>query len=135
MFDRLKEWTQQLKTETAALYFACRDPRTPWYAKALALFVVAHTLSPIDLIPDFIPILGYLDDLIITPLGLAIAFKLIPEDVLAEARRKAGNQLMDGSSLGRAGMVIVFAFWTAGLLLIALIAFRIYSRAAHGSQA
>ncbi|MFN2280229.1 MAG: YkvA family protein [Anaerolineales bacterium] len=128
VIDRLKEWAKHLKKETYALYFAYRDPRTPWYAKALAVFVVAHTLSPIDLIPDFIPLLGYLDDLIITPLGLALAVKLIPAEVLEEARLKAENQLVDGTKLGRAGTVIVVSIWLIFLLLISLVLWRWISK-------
>ena len=71
------------------LYYACRDPRVPWYAKAIAGVVVAYALSPIDLIPDFIPVLGYLDDLVLVPLGVALVLKLIPADVLADCRRRA----------------------------------------------
>lgn len=119
MFDRWKSWARKLKTETYALYYAYRDPRVPWYTKLLAAFVVAHTLSPIDLIPDFIPILGYLDDLIITPLGLAIVLKMIPEEVMIEARRNAGLSMEKMDRVSRAGMLIVVCIW----LLIALLLF------------
>ena len=121
IIDRLKVWTEQLKKETFALYFAYRDPRVPWYAKALAAFVVAHTLSPIDLIPDFIPVLGYLDDLIITPLGLALAIKLIPVEVLAEARLKAETQLVDGTKLNQAGRIIVISIWLISMVMIGIV--------------
>ena len=84
------ERARELRREVYALYFACRDPRTPWYAKWLVAGVVAYALSPIDLIPDFIPVLGQLDDLILVPLGIAIAIRLIPTEVLAECRAKAG---------------------------------------------
>jgi uncharacterized membrane protein YkvA (DUF1232 family) len=84
MFEKLKSRARALKNEAYVIYLAARDARTPWYAKALIFFVVAHTFSPIDLIPDFIPILGYLDD-IITPLGIALAIRLIPPEVLEEA--------------------------------------------------
>ena len=90
---RLKKWARALKTETYALYLASRDPRTPWYAKVLAGLVAAHTFSPIDLIPDFIPILGYLDDLIITPGGIWLVLKLIPPQVMAEKREQAQAML------------------------------------------
>jgi len=92
MLARLNQWASRLKQETYALYYAYCDPRVSWYAKALAAFVVAHTFSPIDFIPDFIPILGYLDDLIITPLGLALALKWIPSDVMTEARVEAASR-------------------------------------------
>jgi uncharacterized membrane protein YkvA (DUF1232 family) len=119
MLDRWKKWARRLKTETYALYFAYQDPRVPWYAKFLTAFVVAHTFSPIDLIPDFIPVLGYLDDLIITPLGLALVLKMIPKEVMIEARRKAemSNEKIDRAS--RVGLIIVVCIW----LLVALLLF------------
>src|SRR5215510_13084224 len=89
---RLIAWRERarlLKREVYALYFACRDPRTPWYAKAIAACVVAYALSPIDLIPDFIPVIGYLDDLVIVPLGIALVLKLIPAEIMAEHRALA----------------------------------------------
>src|SRR5512134_2196576 len=102
MLDRLKVHARALKHEAFAVYLAAKDPRTPWYAKALIFFVVAHTFSPIDLIPDFIPVLGYLDDLIITPGGLWLAVRMIPPEVLAEARVTAATSgLRAAGSLGR----------------------------------
>ena len=87
--ENLKDRAQILKIETYALYLAARDPRTPWYAKLLVTGVAAYALSPIDLIPDFIPILGYLDDLILVPLGIALAIKLIPRTILEECQIQA----------------------------------------------
>lgn len=81
---KAREWKHQV----FVLYWACRDPRVPWYAKLLAVCVVAYAFSPIDLIPDFIPVLGYVDDLILVPLGIALAVRLIPPEVLADCRRK-----------------------------------------------
>ena len=119
MLDRLKKRAHQLKTETYALYVAYKDPRVPWYAKALTAFVVAHTLSPIDLIPDFIPVLGYLDDLIITPLGLALALKMIPEEVMIEARQEAELSMDKVGRVARVGTIIVLSIWLLiGILLI-----------------
>src|SRR5215216_5990569 len=115
MLEKLKARARALKTEVYAIYLAARDPRTPWYAKALVFFVVAHTFSPIDLIPDFIPVLGYLDDLIITPGGLWLAVRLIPPEVLAEARVKAATQGFD-KSLGRVGAVIIILLWILGVI-------------------
>jgi uncharacterized membrane protein YkvA (DUF1232 family) len=97
------------------MYLAAKDPRTPWYAKALIFFVVAHTFSPIDLIPDFIPVLGYLDDLIITPGGLWLAVRMIPPEVLAEARATAATQGVD-KTVGRVGAVIIVLLWIVGIL-------------------
>jgi len=117
MLERLKARARALKTEAYAIYLAARDPRTPWYAKALIFFVVAHTFSPIDLIPDFIPILGYLDDLIITPGGIWLAVRLIPPEVLDEARAKAATRAWSersrrlDRSVGKVGAVLIILVW------------------------
>jgi uncharacterized membrane protein YkvA (DUF1232 family) len=95
-----KRRARGLKRDTYALYLAARDPRVPWYTKALALCVVGYALSPIDLIPDFIPILGYLDDLILVPLGIALVLRLTPGHVLDEARARA-QEAMDRGALTR----------------------------------
>lgn len=89
MLEKFKHATKALKDDTYALYLAYRDPRTPWYAKIWAVLVVAYAFSPIDLIPDFIPVLGYLDDLFLIPLGVFVALKLIPEEVMTASRKKA----------------------------------------------
>ncbi len=88
-FGSWKERVQALKKETFALALASRHPCVPWYAKALALIVVGYALSPIDLIPDFIPVLGYLDDLVIIPLGIMLVIRMIAADVLEECRRQS----------------------------------------------
>jgi uncharacterized membrane protein YkvA (DUF1232 family) len=110
MLDQLKSRARQLKREAFAIYIAARDPRTPWYVKGLIFFVVAHTFSPIDLIPDFIPILGYLDDLIITPGGIWLAVRLIPPEVMEEARAAAATRGMD-ARVGKIGAVIIISVW------------------------
>ncbi len=92
-----------------AVYFAARDRRTPWYAKVLAGAVVAYALSPIDLIPDFVPVIGYLDDLILVPLGLALVLKLIPREVLVESRQRA--QAAAGRPISRTGAAFVLLVW------------------------
>src|SRR5919197_4806491 len=89
LIERWKAWARRLKLEVHALYLAYRDPRVPWYARVFAACVVAYAFSPIDLIPDPIPVLGYLDDVIIVPLGIWLAVKMIPPDVLAECRARA----------------------------------------------
>lgn len=89
MVEKFKQATKVLKADTYALYLAYRDPRTPWYAKIWAALVVAYAFSPIDLIPDFIPVLGYLDDLLLVPLGVFLALKLIPAEIMAECRQQA----------------------------------------------
>ena len=108
---RLRDWAQALRRETLVLYFAARDPRTPWYAKLLAGAVVAYALSPIDLIPDFIPVLGYLDDLILVPIGIALVLKLIPAEVLSAARARAEAAIERPRSIAAA--VIIVAIWIA----------------------
>ena len=115
MLEKLKAYARALKKETYAIFLAARDPRTPWYAKALIFFVVAHTFSPIDLIPDFIPVLGYLDDLIITPGGIWLAVRLIPPEVLAEARAAAATRDVD-RRLGLLGAIIIILAWIIALI-------------------
>lgn len=88
MLARLRTWAAAIKRETLVVWFACRDPRTPWYAKGLAIMVVAYALSPIDLIPDFIPVLGLLDELLLLPAALWLVLRLVPAPVLADARAK-----------------------------------------------
>ena len=110
MLEQLKSRAKALKGEVFAIYLAARDPRTPWYAKALVFFEVAHTFSPIDLIPDFIPVLGYIDDLIITPGGLWLAVRMIPPEVLEEARKTAAGQ-GPGRSVGYFGVAVVVTVW------------------------
>jgi len=96
----LKEKANQLKIDTYALYLAYRDPRVPLYAKIFVAIVVAYALSPIDLIPDFIPILGYIDDLIIIPAGIYLSLKMIPREVLEECREKAQSASIDNKKNG-----------------------------------
>src|SRR6476620_9199587 len=89
MFKQAKQWARIVKRDVHALYLAGRDPRVPWYAKALALCVAGYALSPIDLMPDFVPVLGYLDDLILVPLGILLVIRLIPAGIMAEHRASA----------------------------------------------
>jgi uncharacterized membrane protein YkvA (DUF1232 family) len=115
------EWRQrarQLKQETYAIYLAYRDPRTPWHARLFAACVVGYAFSPLDLIPDFIPVLGYLDDLVLVPLGIALAVKMLPQDVLADSRIRA-QEAMDGDSRSTNWLAAaaIIAVW---LLLAAL---------------
>jgi uncharacterized membrane protein YkvA (DUF1232 family) len=102
VLEKLRAWARALKTDLVALWFCRRHPDTPWYAKLLAALVVAYAFSPIDLIPDFIPVLGYLDDLIIVPLGVYLTLRLIPQPVLAEARARATTEKLHRRGSGRA---------------------------------
>ncbi len=119
MLDTLKRRARALKTDTYALYLACRDPRTPWYAKLLAAVVVAYAFSPLDLIPDFIPVLGYLDDLILVPLGIAVVIKLVPASVMAECRERA--RAPHGKPTSRAAAVLVITIWLVAALVVVLL--------------
>lgn len=118
MFENLKQRAQHLKAETFALYLAARDPRTPWYAKLLVAGIVAYALSPIDLIPDFIPVIGYLDDLILLPLGILWAIKLIPPVVLSECRARAQTNLAQRKPVSWMAAAVIILVW----LLLAVFA-------------
>ncbi|MBK6356728.1 MAG: DUF1232 domain-containing protein [Betaproteobacteria bacterium] len=113
----LKQRARNLKAETFALYLAARDPRTPWYAKLVVAVIVAYAFSPIDLIPDFIPVLGYLDDLILIPIGIALAIKLVPHQILAECRARAQETIQNGKPVSRVAAAAIVVIW---LLLAAL---------------
>ncbi len=123
--EEWKQWAGRLKSETYALYLAYRDPRMPWYAKLFAALVVGYAFSPIDLIPDFIPVLGYLDDLILVPLGVALAVRMIPEDVLSESRQKAREMVERGERpVSRAAAAVIVVLWLALAVLGALVVVR-----------
>jgi uncharacterized membrane protein YkvA (DUF1232 family) len=107
----LGQRAQALKRDVYALYFACRDPRTPWYAKALAVVVVAYAFSPIDLIPDFVPVLGYLDDLVLIPLGVLAVRAMVPTDVMDAGREKAAR--LQSRPRSWAGAFVIVALWIA----------------------
>jgi len=111
-----KEKARALKIQTLALYYAYRDPRTPWYARAVTGLIVAYAFSPIDLIPDFIPVLGYLDDLVIVPLGVMLALKMIPAQVMAECRVKAEQYLDGGKPQYGIMAALIVAVWIIVLL-------------------
>lgn len=109
----LRVWARQVKRDGLTLWFAGKSPKTPWYAKALGGFVVAYALSPIDLIPDFIPVLGYVDDVLLLPVLIWLTVKLLPEDVLRDCRRQADEWMKEQGSKPRstAGVVLVIAVW------------------------
>jgi uncharacterized membrane protein YkvA (DUF1232 family) len=113
LLARFKGRVRDLKSECIALYFAGRHPQTPWYAKLLVAAVVAYALSPIDLIPDFVPVLGLMDDLIILPLGIALAIELVPSSVMAECRARACAGAMPGTPAGRLAAAIIIVIWSA----------------------
>lgn len=117
MIEKIRIWAKALKAEIAALAGAVRDSRTPWHAKALGIIVVAYALSPIDLIPDFIPVIGFLDDAILLPIGIWAVLRLIPQHVMEEHRANvaAGTRLPPN----RFAAAVIIALWAIGLMLAA----------------
>jgi uncharacterized membrane protein YkvA (DUF1232 family) len=123
-----KRRARQLKTETYAIYLAYKDPRAPWYARLFAACVVGYAFSPIDLVPDPIPVLGYLDDLVLVPLGIALALKMIPPEVMAECREKARAAMSEGKPTNWAAAAVIIATW----LLLAALAIALIVRITKG---
>ncbi|MGO7903984.1 YkvA family protein [Rhizobium leguminosarum] len=118
LISKAKIWAKSLKRDIVALWLAARDARVPWHAKAVAGAVAAYALSPIDLIPDFIPILGYLDDLLIVPLGIMLAIRLVPTEVMNELRTEATGRIERPSS--RLGLIFILAVWLICIIFLAL---------------
>ncbi len=106
-----KQWVRRLKAELYAVYLAYRDPRVPWYARVFAACVVGYAFSPIDLIPDFIPVLGYLDDLLLVPLGITLAIKMIPPSVMAECRARAHDAVQQGKPTNWVAAGVIIVVW------------------------
>jgi uncharacterized membrane protein YkvA (DUF1232 family) len=125
VLGRLRAWARGLKREVYAIALAQRDPLVPWYARVCAACVVAYAFSPIDLIPDPIPVLGYLDDLIIVPLGIALVVRLIPPAVLAEYRVEAERMMAEGKPRNWAGAAFIIICWLLVVALGVLLAFRL----------
>ena len=117
MFSRWKEKAKKLKQEIYALYLAYKDPRVSWYAKIFIVILVGYAISPIDLIPDFIPIIGYLDDLIILSLGIVLAIKMIPREVMEECRKESIKGIKD-KKIAVIGLIIIISIWVVLLYLI-----------------
>ncbi len=113
MLKFARQWTRSLKRDVHALWLASRDPRTPWYAKAVAAAVTAYVFSPVDLIPDFIPVLGLVDDLVIVPLGIVLALRLVPADVMAEHRATAN--LAGARPVSRVAAAVIVLAWIGGV--------------------
>jgi len=122
---QLRDWARRIKRDVLALYFAARDPRVPWYAKALAGCVAAYALSPIDLIPDFIPVLGYLDDVVIVPLGIVLAVRLIPPAIMSQHRTAASEAIARPRS--RAAAAVIVLTWLVVTIAAGRIAYRYFA--------
>ena len=121
-FERWKQKSRQIKIEIYALYIAYRDPRVPWYAKAFVALVVGYAFSPIDLIPDFIPVLGYLDDLVLIPLGVFIALKMVPEKVMEDCRTRSKEVMSEKKPINRAAAIVIILIWLMlSVITIALV--------------
>jgi uncharacterized membrane protein YkvA (DUF1232 family) len=118
LFNQWKQKARQLKIEIYALTLAYRDPRVPWFARLFAGCVVGYALSPIDLIPDFIPVIGYLDDLVLIPLGIKAALAMIPKNVMAESREKASETINQGLPINKVAAAVIILLW---LLIAAFI--------------
>ncbi|MFH0297679.1 YkvA family protein [Bradyrhizobium sp. 31Argb] len=121
MLDRIKTWARTLKRDSRAVYLAARDPRVPWYAKLLAVAVAGYALSPIDLIPDFIPVIGYLDDLVLVPLGIWLVISLVPKEIVVECRDKASEASPPAS---RTAMAVIILVWVSAALALGWVACR-----------
>jgi uncharacterized membrane protein YkvA (DUF1232 family) len=124
MAGKLKTWARSVKRDAHALYLAARDPRVPWYAKALAVCVAGYALSPVDLIPDFIPVIGYLDDAILVPLGILAVVKLVPPEIMAEHRATAA--LAAERPVSRMAAVVITLIWAASFALSAWLGYRYF---------
>ena len=127
VLEQFKNRVRELKREIHALYFAAKHPQTPWYAKLFVAAVVAYALSPIDLIPDFVPILGYLDDLILVPLGIAAAIKLIPPHVLAESRARADEAASHAKPTSRIAAAVIVCIWIVVTALFAAWLYELFA--------
>ena len=125
MLGRTRQRARRLKAEVYALYLAYRDPRVPWYARLFAAGVVAYAFSPIDLIPDFIPVIGFLDDLILVPLGILLALRMIPPPVMAECRQRAAETLREGRPTNWLAAGVIIAIWVVLAALAVVIALRL----------
>ena len=126
MTGKLKVWARTIKRDAHAVYLAARDPRVPWYAKALAFCVAGYALSPLDLIPDFIPILGYLDDVVLVPLGMLAVVKLIPPHIMAEHR--AAASLAAEKPVSRTAVFVIALIWAASIALAAWLGYCYFAR-------
>jgi uncharacterized membrane protein YkvA (DUF1232 family) len=122
MLEKWKQWARIIKRDAHAVFLAARDPRVPWYAKFLAIVVAAYALSPIDLIPDFIPVLGYVDDLIIVPAGIALVIRLIPADIMAQHREMA--IAAQDRPVSRAAAATIILIWVVAVGLTVWVAIR-----------
>ena len=126
LLAEFKQRARRLKAETFALYLVARHPGTPWYAKLFVAGIVAYAFSPIDLIPDFVPVLGYLDDLILIPMGIALSIRMVPPAVLAECRARAQEVMSQGKPVSRIAGAVIVVIWMALAALFAVWAYETF---------
>jgi uncharacterized membrane protein YkvA (DUF1232 family) len=127
-FNNLRQKALSIKRDMMTVYYAIKDPRTPWYAKVVAALVVGYALSPIDLIPDFIPVLGYLDDIILVPLGILITIRLIPPAVIADCRAKVDHEFDGKKPKSWIGAAIIIILWIFAAFWIGTFLFQLINR-------
>jgi uncharacterized membrane protein YkvA (DUF1232 family) len=127
-FENLKRRAHALKREIAAVFLAARHPRTPWYAKLLMLAIVAYALSPIDLIPDFVPVIGLLDDLLLLPIAIVLVLRMIPNGVIEECRAQAEMNETDRNRIGRFGAIGVALLWLVLVILAVIWAYPAFAQ-------
>lgn len=125
MIGRLKDWARTIKRDVHALYLAGRDPRVPWHAKALTIVIAGYALSPIDLIPDFIPVLGYLDDVILLPLGIVLVIRLIPPEIMTEHRELAAAA--EDRPVCKTAAVVIACIWIVSIALCGWLAYQYFA--------
>lgn len=123
MFARLKQWSRNVRRDTYVVGLLARDPRVPWYAKALAIMVAGYALSPLDVIPDFIPVVGFVDDVILVPLGIALVIKMVPPEILQEHREHAERAI--DLPKNRIGGIVLLCFWSVVVGISAWLAWRV----------
>jgi uncharacterized membrane protein YkvA (DUF1232 family) len=122
--EKWKRWAKRFNTEVYALYLAYKDPRTPWHARLFAALVAGYAFSPIDLIPDFIPVLGYLDDVLLVPLGVVLAIRMIPKEVMDASRAKADEHLAEARPVNKIAAAIIVLVWLCLAALLGWLVFR-----------
>ncbi len=132
MIERLKGWAKEMKTEALTVWYISRNPETPWYVRIVALLLVAYAFSPVDLIPDFIPVIGYLDDLVVLSLGVYLLLQITPELVLSTSRRRAADHVANGDSkpISPVGILLIISVWL-GAMALAIVLIRYAQSAIH----
>ena len=125
MIERARQWARVVKRDVHAIYLAARDPRVPWHVRMLALCVAGYAISPLDIIPDFIPVIGLLDDVIVVPLGIILVLKLIPPEIMAEHRALA--EAAQSRPVSHVASVVIVCVWLAGMIVAGWLCYRLFA--------